>query len=109
MEMIADSDETDKDKAAIAILESKLLQRLVMSDKEFDDMSLEQASKILTRLTNNKIAEQRLDFAKTTKENLALDAMERDLMKQLGEHTDLKEQIKKVFLEFKNRKLANEI
>ncbi len=109
MEMIADSDETDKDKAAIAILESKLLQRLVMSDEEFDDMSLEQASKILTRLTNNKIAEQRLDFAKATKENLALDAMERDLMKQLGEHTDLKEQIKKVFLEFKNRKLANEI
>lgn len=108
MEMIAEPNGVDADKAAISILESKLLQRLVMSDKEFDSMSLEQASKILTRITNNKLAEQRLDFAKTTKENLALEAMERELLQQLGKHADLREQIKHVFQEFKRRKSVDE-
>lgn len=101
IDFIGNKSELDAGKATTAILKSGLLQKIATAEEEFNEMPVEKAGRLLVELNRTEIARERLELDYKRKMQLALEAMQNELLEEVKKYPELREKLMSVLQEMK--------
>ncbi len=107
VDFIGRNPDLDTTEATSAILKSGLLQKISSADEEFNDMPIEKAGRLFIQLSKAE-ADRKSTTAVKRKAELALDAMNADILNEIRKYPDLVADWYEVFERAKKRILDEE-
>ncbi|MCX4324909.1 MAG: DUF3486 family protein, partial [Lachnospiraceae bacterium] len=108
VDFIGRNPDLDTTEATSAILKSGLLQKISSAEEEFNDMPIEKAGRLFVQLSKAEADRKRTAAAVKKKAELALDAMNDDILDAIKHHPDLVADWHEVFERAKKRILDEE-
>lgn len=103
IDYIGDKSDIDATKAASAILKSGLMQKIATAEEEFNEMPIEKAGRLLVELNRAELAGKRLELDHKKKMDLAFEAFEANIMKEIRKYPEISEKFKIAFTELKKK------